>query len=314
MITARRAPPSSRCARLGEEAIEPFELAVDPDAQRLEGSRRRVDALVAAPRDRARARPAPAPPVVRIGVSCAARRRSPARCAASTAPRRTGRSRWRATPRRSRPATRPRSRPCERSIRMSSGSSRRKLKPRPSASSCIDETPRSASAPSTPVEPALVEHPRQVAIVGVHQLDAVAEVGERTRRPAAARQDRDRARGCATRRLRAARAQWPPRPTVQSTNSPPRAGASSASVSATITGSCVGARHALRSRIPPGRGRRRPYRRPAGAWRRSARGSRRSSTSYWPNTSTSPAMPAASRSRWWITTRPWVSISATWPK
>ena len=64
-------------------------------------------------------------------------------------------------------------------MRMSSGSSRRKLKPRPSASSCIDDTPRSASAPADGVDAALVEHAVQLAVVGVHELDAIAERGQR---------------------------------------------------------------------------------------------------------------------------------------
>ena len=60
-------------------------------------------------------------------------------------------------------------------MRMSSGSSRRKLKPRPGASSCIDETPRSASTPSTPSDATRIQHRAEVAKVGVHQLDACAE-------------------------------------------------------------------------------------------------------------------------------------------
>jgi hypothetical protein len=58
-------------------------------------------------------------------------------------------------------------------MRMSSGSSRWKLKPRPGASNCIDDTPRSASAPST-ARSAAVEHVVDRAVVGVHQLDAIA--------------------------------------------------------------------------------------------------------------------------------------------
>ena len=61
--------------------------------------------------------------------------------------------------------------PLDVSIRMSSGSSRRKLKPRSGASSCIDDTPRSASTPSTRLDAARVEHLDETAVVAVHQLD-----------------------------------------------------------------------------------------------------------------------------------------------
>ncbi len=61
-----------------------------------------------------------------------------------------------------------------RSMRMSSGSSRWKLKPRPGASNCSDDTPRSASAPSTRSIWRPIEDVVDRAIVGVHQLDAIA--------------------------------------------------------------------------------------------------------------------------------------------
>ena len=47
VITASRAPASSRLAAPAEERVEPVELAVDPDPQRLERARRRIDPLVA---------------------------------------------------------------------------------------------------------------------------------------------------------------------------------------------------------------------------------------------------------------------------
>ena len=81
-----------------------------------------------------------------------------------------------------RDADRRRSSPPLRSMRMSSGSSRWKLKPRPGASNCIDETPRSASAPSTRAMPPAVEHVVERAIVGVHELDAVAPRRQRLAR------------------------------------------------------------------------------------------------------------------------------------
>ena len=114
-----------------------------------------------------------------------ARRRSRARSAARSALRRTGRSRRRA---RAPSSARRRSAavsPASRSMRMSSGSSRWKLKPRPAASSCIDETPRSASAPSTWRMPRLIEHLVERAVVGVHELDAIGPRRQRRRAPAA---------------------------------------------------------------------------------------------------------------------------------
>ena len=64
-------------------------------------------------------------------------------------------------------------------MRMSSGSSRWKLKPRPGASNCIDETPRSASVPSTTRNLPLVQDIGDRAVVGVDELDALAPRRER---------------------------------------------------------------------------------------------------------------------------------------
>ena len=69
--------------------------------------------------------------------------------------------------------------PADWSIRMSSGSSRRKLNPRPSASSCIDDTPRSARMPSTALEATRVEHRVERPVVRVHRLEPIAERRER---------------------------------------------------------------------------------------------------------------------------------------
>ena len=115
---------------------------------------------------------------------------------------------------------------CDRSMRMSSGSSRRKLNPRPSASSCIDDTPRSASAPSTRAMPRASSTRR-----------------DRGNRRARARRDRQRAASASAASPSASGSRsrpitrvapasssarlWPPRPTVQSTKRPPRAGSSS---------------------------------------------------------------------------------------
>ena len=130
-------------------------------------------------------------------------------------------------------------RPADVSMRMSSGSSRRKLKPRPGASSCIDDTPRSASTPSTPSIAARVEHLRQRAVVAVHQLDPIAERrAARRARCASAAGSRSRPISRDAPASSSARA-CPPSPTVQSTNSPPRDGARCSSTSATMTGSCT---------------------------------------------------------------------------
>ena len=50
VITASRAPASSRLQAVRQERVEPLELAVHPDAQRLERARRRIDPLIAAVR------------------------------------------------------------------------------------------------------------------------------------------------------------------------------------------------------------------------------------------------------------------------
>ena len=51
-MTASRAAGHQPARRRAEERVEAFELAIDPDPQRLERARRRIDALVAAPRNR----------------------------------------------------------------------------------------------------------------------------------------------------------------------------------------------------------------------------------------------------------------------
>ena len=51
VITTSRAPAQQPARRLRQERVELLELAIDPDAQRLERPRRRIDALIAAMRD-----------------------------------------------------------------------------------------------------------------------------------------------------------------------------------------------------------------------------------------------------------------------
>ena len=109
-ITTRRAPARSRSTASRTKLLEPVELAVDPDPQRLERARRRIDALIAAVRhgaaDHLRER--------RPSSSAAPRRGpgpAPARSAANAALRRTGRSRWPGLPRSRHAAGRPPSAP-----------------------------------------------------------------------------------------------------------------------------------------------------------------------------------------------------------
>ena len=167
--------------RRRRETPRALELAVDPDPQRLKRARRRIDPLMTAPGSRA-ARSARADRWSRRARRAAADdgARDPPRVAA---PRRTRRSRRPAPPRR--PAIRSRrSVPRDRSIRMSSGSSRRKLKPRPLVElhrrhAEIGQRCRRRRRSSR------VQHVRQLAIVGVHQLDAVAEPASARRRSSA---------------------------------------------------------------------------------------------------------------------------------
>ena len=147
LITTTRPPSRSRFTTSRRNASSPSSSPIHPDAQRLKRARRGVDPLPAARRHRAA-----------DDLRQLARRRDrlPAACVDDRA---------RNPPRMALLAEleddvgeidlpgvaesgRLRSGPLLRSIRMSSGSSRRKLKPRPSASNCSDDTPRSASAPS----------------------------------------------------------------------------------------------------------------------------------------------------------------------
>ena len=128
-----RRRPAAGAGRVARNCVEPLELAIDPDPQRLKRPRRRIDPLIAAPRHRAAHDAARAD---RSSRSASVRRAvddRPRDAAANSALRRTRRSRPRASPRRRSGADRSAAvGPCDWSIRMSSGSSRRKLKPRPS--------------------------------------------------------------------------------------------------------------------------------------------------------------------------------------
>ena len=170
--TSRARRPQPRRRRRAED-IESVELAVHPDAQRLERSRRRIDALIPAlwngashdGREPRRRRRSPAP---------RARARSRGRCGARSALRRNAKITSAQLPLSS--ASRTQSAavgPVVRSIRMSSGASARKLNPRASLSSCIDDTPRSASTPSTAVNPRRSSMEPEVAIVAVHELHPI---------------------------------------------------------------------------------------------------------------------------------------------
>ena len=186
-----------------------------------------------------------------------------------------------------------------RSIRMSSGSSRRKLKPRPSASSCIDDTPRSASTPSTPSMPRSSSTLVELAVVGVHELDAIAERRQPLARDAERLADRDRGRARVDAPASSSARVCPPSPTVQSTNSPPRSGSSSASTSATmhrfVRGALMRSDAELRQRARVVVGERLALELARKrSWFHTSR------WSYCPSTSTSPAMPADSRRRAWI--------------
>ena len=183
-----RQPPArlEPVGRVRDEAIEPVELAVHPDAQRLKRARRRIDPLPAprrhrAPHDRGQfaggRRSARAPPsraaiaprvpllaelVDHVGELFLAGLRS---------------------------ASRPRVGPVLWSMRMSSGSSRLKLKPRPAASSCIDDTPRSASTPCDALHAAPSRTAGRSPVVGVH----AARRARRTRRARPGRAGKRRA-------------------------------------------------------------------------------------------------------------------------
>ncbi len=146
LMTTRRPPRPQRLDRLRQRALELAELVVDVDAQRLEGARRRVPAGLA--------------PGHRGGDDAGeaagrldrrprrARRRSRARCAWHGAPRRGARSRPRSRARRCAARNAAALMPESGSMRMSSGPSRMKLKPRRASSSCGEETPRSNRTPS----------------------------------------------------------------------------------------------------------------------------------------------------------------------
>ena len=245
---ARR--PSSRRDGVVEERVEAVELAVHPDAQRLERARRRVDALLAAPRNARGARSRPAAPVVSIG----ARSRAVddgARDAPRVALLAELEDHVRPAP--------------------SSSTSRQQIgRGRPAATVHAHvERLVAAEAEAAPVgvelhrrhaeigeragdrvDAARVEHRGEIAIVRVHELDAIAERRERSRaRSRRASRVAIEPDARASRRASSSARLCPPRPTVQSTNRPPRSGCSSASASATQH-RLVQRRHAVRSRTP----------------------------------------------------------------
>ena len=109
-------------------------------------------------------------PVVVIGRRGHERSRDAPACSAL---RRTGRSRRRApAPTRAIHQIGRRRAAPTRSIRMSSGSSRRKLNPRPSASNCSDDTPRSARTPSTVSRPRASSTVAERPVIRVHRRRA----------------------------------------------------------------------------------------------------------------------------------------------
>ena len=123
------------------------------------------------------------------------------------------------------PHPRPASRSAERrdrstrSSRMSSGPACRKLNPRSTASSsCIDDTPRSATMPSTSAQrPRSSQHRRQPAVVGVHERHPSPSSRPRRPRRLEGRPIAIEARSRVPHQPRGAPRVWPPRPSVAST-------------------------------------------------------------------------------------------------
>ena len=187
-MTASRPPGASAATRRSTKRVEPVELAVHPDPQRLKRARRRIDPLPPAARRPRAARPTASVGRRRQRAAVARRARSRARRAATGAPRRTGRSRPPASPRRPSPAARPASVRSIGSIRMSSGPACRKLNPRAGVvelqrrhaeihQHAVDRSPARARASTR----------RQLAVVGVHELDPIARAPRAARAPARAR-------------------------------------------------------------------------------------------------------------------------------
>ena len=90
VITTSRAIRRQTLGRLPHERVEPVELAVHPDPERLKRPRRRIDPLPAA---RWHAAPHDRGQFARSSATRPARHDRRARCGATAAPRRTGRSR-----------------------------------------------------------------------------------------------------------------------------------------------------------------------------------------------------------------------------
>ena len=192
---------------------------------------------------------------------------------------------------------------------MSSGSSRWKLKPRPRRRAASTTRRGRRARRRSPSMPRASSTSSSVAIVGVHQLDAIAERRERRARHARAPSGRDRARSAASRRLeQRARVAAEADGAVDEQAAARRLQAAR-STSAISTGSCArqipNSDSARASSSVYGR---------AAASRGTDRGSRRRGSRPAPSTSTSPLIVADSRSRTGMTTRPCVSSSPTWPK
>src|ERR1700674_3819336 len=125
-------------------------------------------------------------------------------------------------------------------MRMSRGPSRRKLKPRSGGPSCSDETPRSKSRPataprSTPSSASTCSSRWKLPCASCARLPNGAS-RPAARRSASGSRSRPTSRAAGPRASSASAC--PPRPTVASTNSPPRSGASRSSDSRSSTGRC----------------------------------------------------------------------------
>ena len=148
---------------------------------------------------------------------------------------------------------RPRSCPPLRSMRMSSGPSARKLKPRSGVSSCTELTPE--------VEQDAVGAPRPPARAGISRKSACTRRTRspngaqraRARAPASPRRGRSRAGGRRARCARRISAAWPPRPDAcRPRTGRPASPRAAPALSASRTGSMARARH-IRSRTPRAR-------------------------------------------------------------
>ena len=180
MTTSRAADAQPARGRL-DEPIEPVELAVHPDAQRLKRARRRIDAHDSRAAESRGGRSPPAVPSCRPAL-----RGAPRRCA--RAMRREKRSSpyskiASASSRSLARATRSAAvSPSLRSMRMSSGSSRWKLKPRPARRTASTRRRGRRARRRRGAICRRSSTSSSDAVVGVHQLDAIAPRRERLAR------------------------------------------------------------------------------------------------------------------------------------